>query len=236
MAVWTGVQFDNQGPDCRTFIWKKSEDRNVFFFTRNDISFGEYREDTLHENRYIRTEEMYLDSRARNSRSAGPLPFVCRQTALKWEKGVWVASMADWTLLLRNPDGSVAQYLGHRMENTVKGTMTITIPAELMPKDAEYFIAFYRRDVSDYERAFYNTIEEGKGLHVAGGPVVEGRCELRMEWPELSRDFLVELRVKIPNPPHDAMPFLTRTRCVATMLHTVPIAPDAVIPFVPNPE
>ena len=55
-----GAQFANQGLGCKTFLWQKSDDKHIFFFTRNGNTWGEYRDETLDKGRFLRIDEMYL--------------------------------------------------------------------------------------------------------------------------------------------------------------------------------
>jgi hypothetical protein len=231
-----GAQSENRDLGCQTFLWEKSNDRHIFFFTRDGRALGEYRDEMLVKGEFLRIDELYLNSTARNSKVMEKLPFVRRLTTLHWDDDTWVGSTIEWTLLLRKPDGTVAEYLKHGGENTSKATVTVHLPTDLMAKDKKHYLALYKRNVSEFDKAFYHHIDEGKGLRLWWSEVVNGECEIRTEWPTQSPDFLFDLHERIPNPPSDAIPSSVRTKIIASMKRTSGINRGEVINFEPSQD
>jgi len=145
-----------------------------------------------------------------------------------------VGSRVQWTLLLRDSDGKVTTEMKEANETFAKATATVVIPPEQMSRDREYYLAIYKRIPSEFDKAFYNCIEEGKGLPLWRGRVVEGQCEVRAEWPVRDPDLLFVLLERIPNLPVDATPMMVRTRSIATLRRVSTITQTEIIRFVPD--
>ncbi|HDY65054.1 MAG TPA: hypothetical protein ENH84_02320 [Phycisphaerae bacterium] len=236
-AVPHGAQFENQGIGCNTFLWRKSDDIHVFFFTRDGESLGEYREEILSNGRFLRIEEMYLTSTARNTdflKAAEELPFVRKLTTLHRDGDTWMGSTIHWALLLRERDGTVTKHLKQEIERTSKASVTIIVPANVMTKDKEYYLAAYKQNITDFDKAFYRRISEEKGLQLQWGKVVNGECGMGIEWPTQHPELLFELHERIPNPPNDATPFLVRTKSILSMKRTSGYTQGETIQFESN--
>lgn len=234
-----GAQFENQGVGCRTFLWRQSDDRHVFFFTRDGKSLGEYREEILSNGRFLRIEEMYLTSTARNTgflKAAEELPFVRKVTTFHRDGDTWVGSTIQWALLLRQRNGTVTKYLKREIERTSKASVTIIVPANVMAKGKEYYLAVYKQNLTEFDKTFYRRIDDKKGLQLQWGKIVNGECEMRLEWPTQRPEVLFELHDRIPNPPNDATPFLVRTKDILSMKRTSAITQGETINFEPGQD
>jgi hypothetical protein len=236
-----GASFANQGLGCTSFLWRKSNDRDVFFFTRDENSYGEYRDELLSNGKILRIEEMYLDSKARNAdflKVTEQLPFVCKVTTLHRDNNAWYGSTIRWSLLLRERDGALVKILKNATETTIKAAFTTVVCSTILAEDKEYYLAIYKYNVSEFDKAFNNFdyIAEGKGLPLWYGKVVNGECKVQAECPAMSTEFLFELCQRIPNDPRDAMPFAMRTKVISSMKLTTAITQDMVIDFKPNKD
>ncbi len=229
-----GAQFENKSLGCRTFLWRQSDAHRVFFFSRDGKVFGEYRDETLENGRFVRTDEVFLATEVRHKMAKGSVPFVRRLTTFQWDKKTWVGSAVQWTLLLREPDGTVTKHVKEGAESFVKGTVRVVVPAVLMKKERQYFLNVYKQIPSEFDKAFYDRIEEGKGLPLGAGPVTGNQCEIRADWPTDDPDFLFVLNERIPNPSRDANPSMIRTKGIASMRRTSPVNDGQIINFVPD--
>jgi len=232
-----GAQFGNQGLGCNTFLWRKSDDRHVFFFTRDGKSLAEYRDEMLSNGKLLRIEEMYLTSAARNAgflKTAEELPFIRKVTTLHRDGDTWVGSTIRWSLLLRKRDDAVTKCLKEEIERTSRASVTIVVPADVMAKDKEYYLAAYKHNITEFDKAFSRRVAENKDLQLQWGKVVNGECEMRIEWTTQRPELLFELHERIPNPPNDATLFLVRTKSILSMNRTSGISQGETIHLVPN--
>jgi len=235
-AVPHGAQFENQGLGCSTFLLRESDNKHIFFFTRNGKSLGEYREETLSDGKFLQIEEMYLTKNARSTdflKGKRELPFIRKATTLHRDNNIWVGSTIHWALLLRARNGTLMKYLKQDVEEISKSSIRIVVPSKLMAKDKEYYLAAYRQNPSDFDKAFYR-ITERNGLQLQWAKVINGECEMKIECSAQRPELLFELHERIPNLPHDATPFMVRTKSILSMKLSSGVTQEETINFEQN--
>ncbi len=231
-AIEHGAQFANQGLGCRTYLWKKSADHHVFFFRRDGVAYGEFRDERLSNGRFISIFEQYLvaDSRKPEVLSkAKELRFVCKKTKLVWEDKVWLGSLVHWSFLTTDLNGKILKRDATAKKRMIRGVVSVVVPDHLIPDGETFFVGLRRKTLTPHETAYgtVNSVFEHFGL-------TNGRCSIWAEWPEDDPEFVVELSQKLPNPPNDATPFIVRTKEIASM--SIKLHPPRNIPFVFIPD
>ena len=227
-----GAAFANQGVGCRTYLWKESADHHVFFFRRDGVTYGEFRDEVLADGRFLSIFERYLVVDARKPEilpKAQELRFVCKETILVRKNNVWVESKVRWSLLTTNQSGTTLKRGETVEKRMIRGVVSVVVPDELTPTGETFFVDLKRNNLTPHEKAFGNVrpVFEHFGLS-------NRRCSLWAKWPEDDPQMSVILRKKLPNPLHDAAPFLVRTEEVASM--TINLNPPRNVPFVFVPD
>lgn len=223
-----GAAFANQGPGCRTYLWKESANHHVFFFRRDGLTYGEYRDEVLEKGRFLSIYERYLVADEREPealKKAKDLRFVCKETSLIWRNNVWVESKVRWSFLTTDRSGNTLQRGDSTVKHMVRGVVSVIVPHELIPQGDTFFVDLKRRNLTVHERAFgdVRTVFESFGLS-------SGRCSIWAEWPEDDPELIVILSKKLPNPPNDATSYMVRKKEIASM--TIKLHPPQNVPFV----
>jgi hypothetical protein len=227
-----GAQFANQGLGCRTYLWKESADHHVFFFRRDGVTYGEFRDEVLAEGRFLSIYERYLVADAREPGTlakAKELRFVCKETLIVWKNNVYVESKVRWSFLTTDRSGSILQRGETSEKRMIRGVVSVVVPDKLTPDGETFFVNLKRSNLTPHERAFGDVrpVFEHFGLS-------NRRCSLWAEWPEDDPELIVILSKKLPNPPGDANPFFVRTKETASM--KINLNPPQNVPFVFIPD
>jgi hypothetical protein len=227
-----GAQFANQGHGSRTYLWKDSNDHHVFFFRRDGVAYGEFRDEVLANGRFISIYEQYLVVEARDSEilsRANELRFVCKETMPVWKNNVFVESNVRWSFVTTDRLGNILQRGETREKRMIRGVVSIVVPDELTPIEETFFVNLKRRNLTEYEQSFGDVrpVFQHFGL-------TNRRCSLWAEWPEDDPEFTVILSKKVPNPPNDATPSMVRKEEVASM--RISLNPPQNVPFVFIPD
>lgn len=223
-AKWHGAQFANQGLGCLTYLWPESPDHHVFFFARDGVFYGEYRDEHLKAGRFLEVTEHYLTKDTRSLEGSVrlderlELPFVRKTTTLLWENDVWVASTVTWQFLTCSRDGMVMRSEPPEVIKTVRREVTLVVPERQFTKPVEYYAQALRPETSPYEEAFGAGLTRQDEFSFGMQKLADGRCTFRLEWPESRPAIVFELHERVPNPPRDANPEMVRTVKVASML------------------
>jgi hypothetical protein len=215
-----GAQFDNQGRGCRTYLWEDSPQHRVYFFARDGVFYGEFRDEQLDNGRSLMITEHYLEAGVRSpdvlaEPDRREWPFVRRSREPLWEDETLVGSNVTWQSVIHGPDGAVLRADPPHTVKMVQRDVTLSVPAEKRPKDVEYYVKAFRPVRTDYERAIGSHFQRMEKL-------VDGRCTFWLEWPEADPRLTFELHERTPPNPLDAT-IGVRTEKVAVM--TVPFVP-----------
>lgn len=227
-----GAQFANQGLGCRTYLWKESADHYVFFFRRDGMTYGEFRDEVLAAGRFLTIYERYLVADARESGAlpkAKDLRFVCKETSLVRKNNVFVESKVRWSFLTTDRSGNTLQRGETTERRMIRGVVSVIVPDELTPEADTFFVNLKRRNLTAHEKAFGDVrpVFESFGLS-------NRRCSLWAEWPEDDPELLVILSKKLPNPPNDATPLFVRTEEIASMKINLNPPQNVPIVFIPD--
>jgi hypothetical protein len=220
-AASHGAQFaaSRGALNCRTFLWKKSPDHHVFFFLRNGKSYGEFRDEVLSEGRFLRIIENYLVSGARDVWQLVTVkerPVVRREEKLLWKDGKWDGSDLKWSFMWCGGQGHILRAEPALTERILRRSIVLQVNPRLTSKNAEYYVKAFRPETTHYERAFGDKIF-GEHYLLSESKLSDGRCTLRVEWPESRPQLVFELHERIPNPPLDAT-MLVHTKSVGSMM------------------
>jgi hypothetical protein len=223
-----GAQFANQGVGCRTYLWKESADHHIFFFRRDGVTYGEFRDEVLADGRFISIFERYLAADSRKPETlpeAHELRFVCKETIPVWKNNVYVESKVRWLFLTTDLSGNSLKRGEITEKRMIRGVVSVVVPDELTPNGETFFVNLKRSNPTPHESAFgaFDPVFEYFGLS-------NRRCSLWAEWPEDDPEIIVVLSKKLPNPPLDATPFSVRTKDVASM--KIDLKPPQNVPFV----
>ena len=152
-----GARFANQGLGCRTYLWKESADHHVFFFRRDGVTYGEFRDEVLRDRRFLSIYERYLVVDAREPRTlprAKELRFVCKETLPVWKNNVSVESKVRWSFLTTDRSGNTLQRGETTVKRMIRGVVSVVVPDELTPEGDTFFVDLRRSNLTPHERAF----------------------------------------------------------------------------------
>ena len=92
----------HQGLGCETFLWKESDRHYLYLFRRNGVSYGEFRDEILLDERFLSITEQHLvaDSGEKDFLlKSKVLRFVRKHEQLIWKDEVCVGSTGiPWTV------------------------------------------------------------------------------------------------------------------------------------------
>ncbi len=227
-----GAQFANQGLGCRTYLWKESAEHHVFFFRRDGVTYGEFRDEVLADGRFLSIYERYL---VVDARETGILPmtrelrFVCKETIPVWKNNVFVESKVRWSFLTTDRSGNTLQRGETTAKRMIRGVLSVVVPDELTPEGDTFFVNLKRRNLTPHERAFGDVrpVFEYFGLS-------NRRCSLWAEWSEDDPELIIVLSKRFSNPSNDATPDAVRTKEIASM--RINLNPPQNVPFVFIPD
>lgn len=220
-----GVGFDNQGMGCRTYFWRESADHHVFFFRRDGLTFGEFRDEVLVDGRFLSIHERYLVVGGRDPETlskARELHFVCKETIPVWKSNVMVESKVRWSFLTTDRRGNTLQRGETTEKRMIRGVVSVIVPDELTPNGDAFVMSLKRSNLTLHEKAFgygdVNPLIERFGL-------TNRRCSLWAQWPEDDPELIVILSKKLPTSP---VPLSTKE--IASM--KIKLNPPQNVPFV----
>ena len=227
-----GARFANQGLGCKTYFWKESEDHQVFFFRRDGVAYGEFRDEVLKDGRYRSIFEQYLVVDARKPEILSKmqeLHFICKETIPVWKNNVLVESKVQWSFLTTDQSGNTLKRFDTVEKLMIHGVVSVIIPHELTPTGETFFVDLKRSNLTHYEKTFghIEPVFERFGLS-------NHRCSLWAEWPEDSPVMKIILSKKLPNPPLDENPFDYRKEEVASMTINLHLPQNVPFVFVPD--
>jgi hypothetical protein len=220
------------GVVSNTHLWQESADHQVFFITRNGISYGEYREQTLAKaTRFAELKECYLVAEARTAdylREATTLPFVRRKTTHEWSDKTWTGSIVAWSFLWCDRHGKIVRHGESQKQQLVRRLLEIRVPENLTTparddKLSGYYIDVHRLRPTKFEQAFGNDWQSK-----ATAKLKDGRCSIWINCPTDARDLVFDLfEVAPPRDQRNAL--LTVRRDVGSMTASIDSLKDELV-------
>jgi len=229
-----GAQFANQGLGCKTYLWKDSADHHVFFFRRDGVAYGEFRDEVLEDGRFLSIYEQYLVDDGRRPEvlaKATELRFVCKETLPVWRSNVVVESKVRWSFLTTDRNGKTLRRDETKVKRMIRGVVSVIVPDAVPPEGDEFSLNLKRSSLTPHEASFGRE-ETGSEWF---GPS-KRRCSIWAQWPEDDPELILILSKHVPIPPDDSSlrfsPF--RNEEIASM--KIRMSPPSNIPIIFIPD